>query len=238
MKKQLSNVAIIPARLGSKRIKNKNIKIFDSKPIIEWTLKIIKSSKVFEKVVLSSDDDGILRLGKRIGFDILIKRPKNLADDYTSTEEVTKHSIKKLEENFNIKKACCIYPCNPFLQIKDLKSASKLLRKSKNIYVFPVTNFSHPIERAYSYKKNGNLKYINKKFAKTRTQDLNVKFYDAGQFYFASKKTWLNLKKAQRVGLKIPNWRTIDIDNLDDWRRAELMFKFMKKNKKTLKKIL
>ena len=64
------------------------------------------------------------------------------------------------------------------------------------------------------------------------------KFYDAGQFYFASKKTWLNLKKAQRVGLKIPNWRTIDIDNLDDWRRAELMFKFMKKNKKTLKKIL
>jgi|TARA_B100000315_G_C14528985_1_gene565227 pseudaminic acid cytidylyltransferase len=226
-----NNIAIIPARIGSKRIKKKNIKLFNSRPIIEWTFKILKSSKLFNKIILTSDNTGILNLGKKLGFDILIKRPKYLADNFTGTEEVIKHSIDIIEQKQKINNVCCVYPCNPFIQIKDLKTAINKLKKKKNFYIFPVTNYSHPIERAYFLKNKNEIKYLNSSFADTRTQDLIEKFYDTGQFYFASRNTWLNLKNAKKFGIKIPNWRVIDIDNQSDWEKAELMYKFFKRYK-------
>lgn len=232
MKKKSINFAIFPARIGSKRVKRKNIKLFNTKPMIAWAFQTAVKSKLFDKIIISSENDEVLKIAGKIGFDILIKRPKKLANDYVSTENVIKHAIKELEKKYIFNNVCCIYPCNPFIQIKDLKTALGRLKKNRNTYVFPITNFSHPIERSLSYKKSGKIKNINKRFAKTRTQDLKVKFYDVGQFYFSSKKTWLNLNNAVREGIRIPNWRAIDIDNPDDWNRAELMFKFMRKNKK------
>ena len=161
MRRKLTNIAIIPARMGSKRIKEKNIKNFHSKPIIEWTFRIIKKSNIFQKIVLSSESNRILNLGRRLGFDILIKRPKNLADDHTGTIEVIQHAIRELEKEFLIKNICCVYPCNPFIQIKDLKKSIYLLNKNKNSFVVPITNFSHPIERAYSLNRNGMINFIN-----------------------------------------------------------------------------
>ena len=225
MRRKLTNIAIIPARMGSKRIEKKNIKNFNSKPMIEWTFRIIKKSNIFQKIVLSSESNRILNLGRRLGFDILIKRPKNLADDHTGTIELIQHAIRELEKEFLIKNICCVYPCNPFIQIKDLKKSIYLLNKNKNSFVVPITNFSHPIERAYSLNRNGMINFINNRFAKTRTQDLKKKFYDVGQFFLGSKKTWFNAKSASRIGLQIPSWRAIDIDNADDWKRAKLMFK-------------
>ena len=140
MRRKLTNIAIIPARMGSKRIKEKNIKNFHSKPIIEWTFRIIKKSNIFQKIVLSSESNRILNLGRRLGFDILIKRPKNLAADHTGTIEVIQHAIRELEKEFLIKNICCVYPCNPFIQIKDLKKSIYLLNKNKNSFVVPITN--------------------------------------------------------------------------------------------------
>ena len=97
--KNIENIAIIPARIGSKRIKKKNIKKFYGKPILELTYDILKKSKLFNKIILSSDSNEILRLGKNIGFDILIKRPKQLSDDYIGTDEVIAHAIEILKLN-------------------------------------------------------------------------------------------------------------------------------------------
>jgi pseudaminic acid cytidylyltransferase len=230
--KNIGNVAIIPARIGSKRIKKKNIKNFYGKPILELTYDILKKSKLFNKIILSSDSNKILRLGKNIGFDILIKRPKELSDDYTSTALVIKHAINFLTDNCNIKNVCCVYPCNPLIFISDLKKAYFFLKKNKNNFIFPITSHSHPIERSFILnKKNNTIKNINNKFIKYRTQDLTSKYFDVGQFYLASKETWLSKKIINKIGIRIPNWRAVDIDTIQDWKKAELFYEFLKKKK-------
>lgn len=228
-KKNLKNIAIVPARIGSKRIKKKNIKLFFSKPIIKWTLDILKKSKIFDKIVLTSDSKKILKIGKSIGFDILIKRPKALADDFTGTKIVMQHAINFLEKDFLLNNVCCVYPCNPFIEAKYLKKALKYIMRDKNNYVFPITNYSHPIQRALRLNIQNNIvKFINNNSSKKRTQDLKVYFYDAGQFYFSSKNVWLYKIKPKLLGIPIPNWRVIDIDTHDDWKRAEILFNILR----------
>ena len=229
MKENIKNIAIVPARIGSKRIKNKNIKLFFSKPIIKWTLDILKKSNIFDKIILTSDSNKILKIGKLAGFDILIKRPKELGKDFVSTKAVMKHAIHFLEENFLLKNVCCVYPCNPFILIKDLKTALRYILTDGTSYVFPITNYSHPIDRALKFNTQNNMiKFINKKSIKKRTQDLKTYYFDTGQFYFSSKKVWLSKIKPKLIGLPIPNWRVVDIDTIDDWKRAELIFKSFK----------
>jgi pseudaminic acid cytidylyltransferase len=231
MKKNI-NIAIIPARIGSKRVKKKNIKLFDNIPIIKRTFKTIKKSKIFNEIVLSSDSDKILALGKKIGFTKLIKRPKKLSDDYTGTKEVITHAIKVLKKKINISNVCCVYPCNPFLQTRDLKKAFNLIKNNKKTFFLSISNYSHPIERAFFFnKKNSRIKNINNKFINYRTQDMVPKYFDAGQFYLASKKIWLKKKIINKIGIVIPNWRVVDIDTIEDWKRAELFYKFLKKEK-------
>lgn len=230
MARKTINIAILPARIGSKRIKRKNIKIFNGKPILAWTFQILVKSKIFDKIIISSESNDVLKLAKKIGFHETIKRPRRLADNFTGTQEVIKHAIQEIEKNFIFDNVFCVYPCNPFIQIKDLNESLKILTKHKNKLIFPVTNFSHPVERAYVFKNKSEIKYINNFFSKFRTQDLKTKYYDTGQFYLASKKTWLK-SKTKKIGLKIPNWRVVDIDNTADWDRSEILFKFFKKYK-------
>jgi pseudaminic acid cytidylyltransferase len=231
MKKNI-NIAIIPARIGSKRVKKKNIKLFNNQPIIKKTFEIIKKSKIFDEIVLSSDSDKILNLGKKIGFTKLIKRPKKLSDDYVGTNEVIVHAIKVLKKEINISNVCCVYPCNPFLQISDLKKAFKLIKNNQKSFFFSISNYSHPIERAFILnKKNNRIKNINNKFLKYRTQDITSKYFDVGQFYLASKEIWLRKKIKNKTGIIIPNWRALDIDTIEDWKKAELFYKFLKKEK-------
>jgi len=231
MKKNI-NIVIIPARIGSKRIKKKNIKLFNNSPIIKKTFEIIKKSNLFNEIVLSSDSSKILTLGKKIGFTELIKRPKKLSNDYVGTNEVIVHAIKILEKKYNVANVCCIYPCNPFLQINDLKKGFDLIKKYKKSFFLTISNYSHPIERAFFLnKKKNEIKKINNKFLKSRTQDFKIKYFDAAQFYLATKETWLKKIIIDKIGIKIPNWRTVDIDTMEDWKRAELFYKFLKKEK-------
>ena len=153
MSKSKKVFAIIPARGGSKRIKKKNIKIFNKKPMIYWPLKLLKTSKIFDKIVVSTDDKNIKNISLKFGADIVIDRPKELSDDITGTQAGIKHSIKNLEDKkFKIDYVCCVYPCTPFLQIADLKKAANLAYKY-NKFVFPILEYSHPIQRAMYMKK-------------------------------------------------------------------------------------
>ena len=122
--KKYKNVAIFPARYGSKRIKNKNIKLINHKPILKITFEIIKKSKLFDLIVLSSDSDRILKIGKKIGFDILSKRPKRISGDKVGTTKVIQYEIKKLKEKIIFENVCCIYPTGIFIEKKFLKKHS------------------------------------------------------------------------------------------------------------------
>lgn len=225
------NIAVIPARYGSKRIKKKNIKIFYSKPMIYWVIKKIRESKLFNYICVSSDSDKILNIAKKYGVEILIKRPKSLSGDKISTKPVISHAINELNEmKIKFETICCIYPCNPFMLSEDLKKALNIYKKNKNKFVFPIVEYSHPIQRALRINKSFQVKSINYENANKRTQDLQKSYFDAGQFYFGSKYIWNSNKDLHNNGttLIIPSWRVIDIDNLNDWKRAELLFKILK----------
>lgn len=218
------NTAIFIARSGSERIKNKNIKQFYGKPIIYWTYKIIKKSNIFQNIVLSSDSEKILKLGKKIGFDFLIKRPKKISDNYSNTEQVISHAIKNLSKSIKIENICCVYPCSIFIKISSLKKAFTILKKNPNSLVFPIIQHSHPIERSLKLSKNNKIDFYSKKSYYKRTQDLEPKYFDAGQFYLAKNKTWLKKDKS-RFGIKISKYTSIDIDTAADWNQAKLMFR-------------
>ena len=227
-KKKLNNIAIIPARFASKRIKNKNIKLFRSKPIIKWTFNILQKSKIFDEIFVSTESKKIYQKCKKIGIKKFIKRPKKLSNDFVGTDEVIKSAIEELSKKYELVNVCCVYPCAVFLTIKDLKEAKKIINHDKKRFVYPITEFPSPIERALKIKKKNIITKVNKRFFNKRTQDLNKKYYDAGQFYFSNKLNWLKKNNRINIGIKIPGYRAVDIDYPDDWKKAELLFNKIK----------
>ena len=221
------NIAIIPARKGSKRIKNKNFKIFFNKPMIYWTINKLKKSNLFKSIIISSNSKKILQYARKNGCDILIKRPENLSDDKTSTIETIKHAIKKL--NLNTKKNIrifCVYPCNPLLQLPDLKQSINKLKKNSNKFIFPVAISQSHKNNLIFLNKSKNVKYI-KSFNYSSNREKN--YLDAGQFYLANLQTWKKFSNIHKNGhcLEIPEWRAVDINYPSDWKKAEAIFRYL-----------
>lgn len=219
-------IAIIPARGGSKRIKMKNIKLFNGKPIISWIIKELKKNKKIKKIVVSSDNQKILNISKKFGAKILIKRSNSLSNDKTPFQKVIVDVIKKLNLNKNSnEKILVVYPCAVFFKSSFISKAEKLLNKNKKNFIMSVCEFNHPIQRAFKIHKN-KLKFFSKKYQLFRTQDLIKSYFDAGQFYLGFSNTWLKKKvHLNSVGITLPQARTIDIDSIDDWKFAEKISK-------------
>ena len=230
-------LAIIPARIGSKRIKKKNIKLFYSKPMIVWTLEKLKKSNFFDKIIVTSDSKKILNISKKNGADILIHRPKKLADDIIGTLPVIRHALGVLKENINKNKknyVCCVYPCNPLLDLNVVKKGFFKLKKNLSKFIFPVVEYSHPIQRALKLRSNYSAKPYLKNNINKRTQDLERMYYDAGQFYWATSSLWSSENNIHKLGMciPIPSWMAADIDNQSDWKRAEMIFMINNSKKK------
>lgn len=225
------NIAIIPARGGSKRIKSKNIRSFYSKPIIYWPINIAIQSKLFDKVIVSTDDKNIANLANQFGADTPYIRPKELADDFTGTIEVIKHAIEwAIESNLDVESVCCIYPTSVFLTAKVLKLANKVIQEKKWKYVVSVTDFDYPIQKALKITDSGGLEMNDPDFFKTRTQDLARNVHDAAQFYWGPKDSWLNGEhffQNESYPIEIDRNKVYDIDNEKDWFIAENMFKII-----------
>ena len=225
------NIAIIPARIGSKRIKKKNIKKFFGYPLIFYPIKLAKKSNLFDKIIVSTDDNEIANISKSYGAEIPFLRPKNLSDDYTPTLPVISHSIEQcLKLKYKFDNVCCIYPTALFLSVEDLKLSFSLFKKNKNKFCFPVAEFPSSVHRSFFLDKKNKVTLFNPKNEFKRTQDLEPLFYDCGQFYWGAKNKWLNSKKihSEGVGYVIPSWRVIDLDTQDDWKRAEILKKILK----------
>jgi pseudaminic acid cytidylyltransferase len=221
-------VAVIPARGGSKRIPRKNIKEFFGKPMIAWTIATALESRLFDHVIVSTDDEEIAAISRKWGAETPFSRPTELADDLTPTVPVIAHAVQAcLDKAWEVEYACCIYPCAPFLQVDDLILTFDLLQKNNADFVYPVTEYAHPIQRAMRQLPSGQMQFINPENEVTRTQDVEKFFHDSGQFYWGKASAWLESKKMHTdgIGMTIPNWRVVDIDSVDDWLRAENLYK-------------
>lgn len=225
------NVAIIPARGGSKRIPKKNIKDFLGKPIIAYSIENALNSKLFKKVIVSTDDEEIKDVVIKYGAEVPFIRPKQISDDYTGTHAVIGHAVKWLEDNSEILDyACCIYPTAPLIKKDDLIKGLELIQSGKWDSVMAATNFSYPIFRSFKILSDGGLKMTFPEHYNSRSQDLPEIYHDAGLFYWAKPDTWKDKPKEYNEKnsiIKIPNHRVQDIDTLDDWKKAEIIYKII-----------
>lgn len=222
-------IAMIPARGGSKRIPRKNIRDFAGKPAIAHAIDAAKKAGIFDRIIVSTDDDEIAAVAEQFGAEVPFRRPANISDDHATTLDVIKHTIEWAEgEGMDIDALCCIYPINPFLEAEDLKKAYELLADNQAGYSFPVVEFNSAIQRALKIRTDGRMEMFNPELSQTRTQDLEPAYHDVGQFYWgrpAVFKEMVPIFSDQAVPLRIPSWRAVDIDTEEDWQRAELIHK-------------
>ena len=222
------NIAVIPARGGSKRIPRKNIRPFAGKPVLAWSIEAAQSSGCFERIVVSTDDPEIAAVARACGAEVPFVRPVALADDHADTVSVIRHAVSELQRDGAApRNVCCIYATAPFVQSGDIAQGLRMLDAGDCDYVFPVTTFPFPIQRALRLSAQGRVAMFAPEHASTRSQDLEDAWHDAGQFYWGRTQAWLNGSGiyASGTGLAIPRHRVQDIDTEEDWIRAEWMFR-------------
>jgi len=222
-------LCVIPARGGSKRIPKKNIRNFCGKPIIAYTIEAALASACFDKVIVSTDDEEIASIAKEYGAETPFLRPEELSDDYTGTNEVIKHAIEWYQNNNeNISFVCCIYATAPFVESKYIKEGYEKLVSSNKSFAFTVTSFPFPIQRAIRINSSNEVEAIWPENILKRSQDLEDAYHDAGQFYWGRSDAFINdevIFSTASVAVLLPRHLVQDIDTLEDWHRAELMYK-------------
>ena len=227
-------VAIIPARGGSKRIPRKNIKLFHEKPLIAYSIEAALKSNLFDKVIVSTDDEEIAKIALEYGAVVPFIRPKELSDDFTGTGAVVNHTLEYLKsvgENYDF--VCTIYATAPFLQKEYLIAGFEKLKNSNARNAFSCTSMPFPIQRTFKITQNERCEMFWPENFQTRSQDLEEAFQDAGQFYWTN----LNIKSDEIIFGKdsipviLPRFLVQDIDTLEDWQRAEIMYEVIQKVK-------
>lgn len=222
-------VAIIPARGGSKRINRKNLKLFRGVPIIVHSIRAALRSGLFERVVVSTDDEQIAEVARAHGAEVPFMRPAELADDHATTTAVIVHALRTLQEQgYPVQMACCIYATAPLLQVGYLREGLLLLQACPDkSFAFSVCGFGFPVQRALGLAEGGGLTPLYPQYRDTRSQDLPPAFQDAGQFYWGRSEAWLRGEALFAEGslpVILPRHLVQDIDTEEDWRRAEFLY--------------
>lgn len=224
-------LAVIPARGGSKRIPRKNIKPFGGLPMIAWSIRAAIESQCFDRIIVSTDDGEIAEVAKAQGAEVPFIRPPELSDDLTGTIPVIAHAIQwQNAQGAVASQVCCIYATAPFVQASDLQRGLQLLQSTGADYAFSVTSYAFPIQRAIRITPEQRVQMLQPELFNTRSQDLEEAWHDAGQFYWGQAKAWLEHKPVfgqEAVPVVLPRHRVQDIDTLEDWERAEWMYKVL-----------
>ena len=225
------NLALIPARGGSKRIPRKNIRPFRGRPMIACSIDAARAAGCFDRILVSTDDEAIGAVARSHGAEVPFLRPAHLADDQATTQAVVLHALQWFEQQGLVPKAvCCLYATAPFVQPADLVAAGQLLEQAPTgSFVFAATSFPFPIQRAIRIDTAGRSAMFQPEHFNTRSQDLEEAFHDAGQFYWARSRAWATSHNLFNDGrpLILPRWRVQDIDTEEDWSRAELLHQML-----------
>lgn len=229
------NIAIIPARGGSKRIPRKNIRDFCGKPMIAWTIEAAKASGCFEHIIVSTEDAEIAQVAKEWGAEVPFMRPMELADDHTGTGAVSLHALNWVIKHWHRPEVVCtLYATAPFLTPELIRQGLDMLNTSNAQIVFTATSFSFPIQRAIKLLPNGGVAMFQPEYLMTRSQDLEPAYHDAGQMYWKKTDALLNHVSAfseQSQPLILPRHLVQDIDTEEDWKRAELLMQLLQKQR-------
>jgi len=227
----MSNLAIIPARGGSKRILRKNIKKFLGKPIIAYSIEAALESGIYDEVMVSTDDEEIAEISKKFGASVPFLRSPENANDYAGLSDVCIEVIDKYNQvGRNFATICCILPTAPFVTVEKLVNAKKMLDDSIYDSVFAVAEYSYPIQRSLKIDDG----FINMRWPENfpkRSQDLEKTYHDAGQFYFIKTDVFRKERKMfiEKSGAVIlSELETQDIDTETDWKLAELKYELLK----------
>lgn len=212
-------LAIVPARGGSKRVPQKNFRELNGSPTIVRTLKIIEQSRVFDRIVVSTDHYEIKRLSESAGAEVPFTRPQRLADDYSTTKEVVEHAIKEIGLDDPNVAVCCVYPTAVLLEPDTIRAGLELLQKNPSRFVVSVKSFEHPIGRAMSIDQDS-LRPVELFNTLNRTQDCIDFVHDAGQLYWGSVGSWTSARgilDSGAVPLRLNRLAGLDVDTMEDW---------------------
>ena len=225
-------IAVIPARGGSKRIPRKNILPFLGVPLLSRTVATLRASGVFNRIVVSTDDEEIATIAADAGAEVPFRRPAELSDDLTPTWRVIAHAISALEiAGWKGSYVCCAYPAAVFSKPEDFRQGLVTLAGTPEAdYVFTATAFAYPVQRALRRDPDGGCEMLWPEHRETRSQDLEPAFHDAGQFYIGTRRAWVEgrpiFSRASRM-LILPHYRVQDIDTIEDWKRAEIIARLL-----------
>ncbi|WP_408070028.1 pseudaminic acid cytidylyltransferase [Butyrivibrio sp. JL13D10] len=227
----MSAIAIITARGGSKRIPRKNIKIFNGKPIINYSIEAALESGIFEEVMVSTDDEEIAEIAKNAGANVPFFRSAETSTDTATTADVLLEVLDRYEEmGRSFEYGCCIYPTAPFVTARKLKEAMDELAKSGAESIVPMQEFSYPPQRGLFIDDKGLVKMLHPEYATTRSQDLQKQYHECGQFYIFRNDAF-KIQKDTTMEKSIPYIidpvESQDIDNESDWLLAELKYRFL-----------
>ena len=223
-------IAIIPARGGSKRIPKKNIKDFFGKPLIAYSIEVALASKLFDKVIVTTDSQEIAKIAQEYGAEVPFIRPAELSDDFSGTSDVINHAIKYLQEQGETYEyICTIYATAPLLQKEYLIEGYEKLKSSDAVNAFSATTMPFPIQRTFKLNENGRCEMFTPEHYMTRSQDLEEAYQDAGQFYWtkADKESKEVMFSKESIPVILPRYLVQDIDTLEDWKRAEIMYRVL-----------
>lgn len=223
----MSTLAMITARGGSKRIPRKNIKEFNGKPIIAYSIEAALSSGAFDEVMVSTDDDEIAEISRNYGASVPFMRSEKTANDFATTVDVIEEVLDEYHKRGrDFEMFACIYPTAPFVTAGRLRAATEQLRESDADVLIPVVRFSYPPQRAMVIE-NKRLVFKAPENLSKRSQDLEPYFHDAGQFYISRTESFKK-NRALMVGnilpMELSELEVQDIDNEVDWKLAELKY--------------
>ena len=228
------NIAIIPARGGSKRIPRKNIKLFHGKPMIAYSIEAALQSGCFDKIIVSTDDQEIADISKKYGAEVPFLRSAELSGDFTGTEEVVFDVLNELtKQGAHFNHCCCIYATSPLLEAKYIKEGLKKLENSNAHNAFSATTMPFPIQRTFKLNKEGRCEMFTPEHYMTRSQDLEEAYQDAGQFYWTkcNEQSDEIMFGKDSFPIILPRHLVQDVDTLEDWKRAELMYSAINEDK-------
>jgi pseudaminic acid cytidylyltransferase len=228
-------VAIIPARGGSKRIPRKNVKRFGGLPMIAHSLRAAQEANVFDRIIVSTDDEEIAEVARQYGGDVPFLRPAALANDFAGTDAVVLHALEWLAaQGKQVTEVCCLYATAPFVRATDLRRGLELLRAQHATTAFSVTTYPYPIFRSLKITEDGRVEMLWPENFSKRSQDLPEAYHDAGQFYWADVTKYLverRLFSTDSIPVVIPRHLVQDIDKPEDWEVAEQMWRGLNLNR-------
>lgn len=225
----MSNLAIIPARSGSKGLEDKNIKILNGKPLIAYSIEAAIRSGIYSHIIVSTDSKKYGEIAKQYGAEVPFYRSKETASDSSSTWDVIKEVLKKYKEvGIEFDTFTLLQPTSPLRNYKDIQNAYQLFKEKNAVAVISVCEMEHSPLWSNTLPENNSLLGFLKSESNEQRQNLETYYRINGAIYIAKIRDFfedINLYREGSFAYIMPIKRSIDIDTELDFKIAEIINK-------------